>query len=52
VNLNGQIIYENNNLRSDQSLDLSLPAGYFIANVFDSDGLLFESIPLLIEAVK
>ncbi len=52
VNLNGQIIYENNNLRSDQSLDLSLPAGYFIANVFNSDGLLFESIPLLIAADK
>ena len=52
LNLKGQVVYENKILTNDQLFNLSLPAGYFIANIFDSEGLLLESLPLIIDSDK
>lgn len=50
VNLKGQIVYENSNLRKGESLDLDLSSGYYIANVLDTKGTFFERIPFLVDS--
>ena len=52
VNLNGQIVFEDSNLRKAESLNLDLASGYYIANVLAGNGVLYERIPFVIDSRK
>lgn len=50
LNVKGQIVYENNHLRKGERLNIDLASGYYIANILDANGLLFERIPFLVDS--
>ncbi len=49
LNLKGQEVYENQNLRKEQSLNVDLVSGYHIAIVLNSDGEILERIPFVVD---
>lgn len=51
-NPQGKIVYENRHFHRDQSLDLNLAPGYYIATIEGVEGMFFERIPFIVESRK